>query len=504
LERGAARRREIALRYSLGATRGRLVRQSLTESLLLALAGCVLGVLLAHWGEVLVMRFLPQAAGEPLSGSAGGTVLLFTAGASLLSALLFGLAPALRSTAIDPAFGLHARGAGTGERRPALRRALVAAQVAFSVVLVVLAGLFGRSLGELRGIDPGFRNENVISFHLSFPRAWNSEDTRTARERFLAQAERLPGVLSLSYGFPGPYQGGSANSTLRVPGSQQTANETADVEMQYAGARFFETIGSVPILGRDFHRSDTLQGRKVAVVNEAFVRTFFPDEPNPLGRTLSFDRETTYIVGVVRNMTHYGLKQKPQPTVYVPFAQVDPNWPPAILVRAQRLPAEMLPALRREVEKLGTQVALTEPKTIRQQVDDSIFQDRLLAAVSGFFGVLALALAGIGLYGVVSYGTARRAAEIGIRIALGARRGSVVWMVLRDALLLVAIGLAAGIPFAIAAARAVESILFGVKPADPVAFLGTACVLAAVGMAAAFLPARRAATIEPVQVLRQE
>ncbi len=510
LARGAARRKEIALRYSLGATRGRLVRQGLTESLLLAAAGCVAGTAFALWGEGYILKFIPAQSEVDLSTTPSGAVLAFTLAVSVISALLFGLAPALRSTAVDPAAGLQSRGAGTAGRGAGLRKALVVAQVAFSVVLVVLAGLFSHSLAELRAVDLGFQNRNAISCQLDFPRTWKDEDRRGARQRFVAQAETLPGVLSVSYSFPGPFREGGADITLRVPGSEQTSREPANVQIGYASARYFETIGSVPILGRDFDRNDTANSRKVAIINQAFARAFFPDRANPVGRIVSFDDskpeggEPTYIVGVVRNITHYGLRRGVRPTIYVPFSQMDPGWPPSILVRAQTPPSFLIPALRRELEKLGSEVVLTEPRTIGQRIDEDIFQDRLLATLSGFFGALALALAAIGLYGVVAYGTARRAGEIGIRIALGARRAGVVWMVLRDALLLVALGLALGLPVSLAAARTVASVLFEVQAADPVAFATTAGVLAGIALAAAFLPARRAASIEPVKVLRQE
>ena len=509
LARGAARRKEIALRYSLGATRGRLVRQGLVESLLLAAAGCVAGAIFAFWGEGYILRFIPGESSDPFSTALDTTVLAFTVGVALFSAILFGLAPALRSTAIDPAAGLQWRGAQAAGAPPGLRRALVVAQVAFSAVLVVLAGLFGHSLAQLRAVDPGFRSRNVIAFQMDFPPAWTAAPRRAARDRFLAGAEALPGVLSVSYGFPGPFQGGSADYTIRVPGSERTAREPASVEIQYAGPRHFETIGSVPLFGRDFDRKDTAESRKVAIVNESFARVFFPGGSNPLGRAVSFDDSRdggapTYIVGVVRDMTHYGLRQGVRPTIYVPWAQKESGWPPTLLVRAQTSPAAIIAALRGEARKLGPDIALTEPRTIRQQIDDSIFQDRLLAMLSGFFGALALGLAAIGLYGVVAYATARRSAELGIRIALGARRATVLWMVLRDALALVVLGLGLGLPAALLAARAVGSVLFEVKPADPATFALTACVLASIALTAAFLPARRAASLQPVNVLRHE
>ena len=245
-------------------------------------------------------------------------------------------------------------------------------------------------------------------------------------------------------------------------------------------------------------------------MDEASARLFFPGVRDPVGRVLSFDDSKpeggapTYIVGVVNNVRHEGLRQPTKPTVYSPATQPLAMGGPAILVRTQAPAAAVVPALRRELAKLGTAVVLTEPQTIRQHIDESIFQERILATLSGFFGLLALLLAAIGLYGVVAYGTAQRTGEIGVRIALGARRAGVLWMVLKDALLLVSAGLLVGLPASVAAARAVASTLVGTPSAAPSMFVTTGCALLAVGVAAALVPARRAAKIDPMQALRQE
>src|SRR5664279_2333637 len=375
LARGAARQKEVALRLSLGATRARLVRQALTESILLVAAGGALGVGLAAWGQGVLVQFLPEEAGAPFSATPGGAVLLFTLSITALSALLFGVGPALRSTAVDPAAGLRAGSMGQGGS-PLLRRVLVVAQVAFSVVLVGLAA-----------------------------------------------------------------------------------------------------------------------------VNEAFVREFLPGEKHPDSRTFSFDDskpeggEPTSIVGVVRDVRHAGIQKPAKPTVYVAIDQGQNSGLPAMLVRTQAPPNALLAPIYRELRRLGPSVAIGDIRTLRQQVDDSIYEQRMLAALGAFFGTLALVLAAVGLYGVVAYGTARRTGEIGLRIALGAPRAQVVWMILRDSLLLVGLGLAIGLPAALAGARAVESVLFGIRPADPFTFATTAALLAAI---------RRASRLDPSQVLRNE
>jgi predicted permease len=508
LARGAARQKEVALRLSLGATRVRLVRQALTESMLLVVAGGALGILLAAWGQRAVVQFLPEGSGNPFSGAPDSAVLFFTLGITALSALLFGVGPALRSTAVDPAAGLRAGGAGQGGG-PLLRRALVVAQVAFSVVLVGLATLFGHNLFALRSVDLGFRNLNVIAFTVDFPRGMRS-DLSTPTRQIAEQLQTVPGVFSVSYGFPGPFLMGTASASIRVPGSERTAHEPVDVATGFIAPRYFETIGTPVILGRELERNDMTGSRQVAVVNEAFVREFLPGEKHPDSRTFSFDDskpqggEPTYIVGVVPDVRHSGIQKPAAPTVYVPLGPGKNPSLPTILVRTQAPPMALLAPIYRGLGRLGPSIAIGDFGTLSQQVDNSIFEQRMLAALGAFFGTLALVLAAVGLYGVVAYGTARRTGEIGLRIALGAPRDQVVWMILRDSLLLVALGLAVGLPAALAGARAVESILFGIQPADPFTFATTAALLAAIGAAAAFLPARRASRLDPSQVLRNE
>jgi len=508
LARGAARQKEIAMRLSLGATRARLVRQALTETLLIAAAGTAVGIGLAACGVRVIASFLPEEAGNPFSSAPDLPVLGFTIAISAASALLFGLGPALRSTAVNPAAGLRSGGLDRAGR-PMLRRVLVVAQVAFSVVLVAMAGLFGHSLLAMRSVDLGFRNQSVIAFSLDLPRLWKG-NLRQAQDQLMKTLAATPGIYSVSCAFPGLFGGGSSDATIRVPGSERTAMEPVDVDVAKIAPRYFETIGAA-LKGREFDRNDTATSPKVAVVNEAFVREFLPGEAHPETRWLSFDDSKpeggsrTSIVGVVRDIRQDGIQQKIAPRVYTPFGQGDdPTFPPDTLVRTALPLAAVRAAVLRELPKLGAGTAVAEWGTVRQRIDDSIFETRLLATLGGFFGVLALLLAAVGLYGVMSYGMAKRAGEIGIRMALGARRADVVGMVLGDALLLVAAGLILGFPLAWAAARAVHSLLFGIAAVDPLAFGGTGAVLIVVALGAAFLPARRAASIDPMRALRHE
>ncbi|HVN04541.1 MAG TPA: ABC transporter permease [Bryobacteraceae bacterium] len=511
IARGAARRREIAMRFSLGATRWRLVRQWLIESLLLAMFGSVLGLAFAAWGERYMLLFLPPGFGESFNVSPDARVLAFTLGISVVSALLFGLAPALRATALDPAEALKDGGTRqSGGARAGLRKALVVVQVAFSVVLVVTAGLFTHSLAALRAVPLGFAPASVLTFSLDYPRAWKAADKEQHRERLVARLAAMPGVTAVSYGMPGPYRGGSWSSSIRVPGSARTAQEAVEADEQGVGPDYFRAIGVRPLRGREFTEADLQATRRVAVVNESFVHEFFPGIADPLGRVLSFDDskpeggEPTYIVGVVHDMLHDGLKSRPKSTVYVPLREGMVSFDPTLLVRAALRPGSLLSTVRRAATELDPQAPVVEPRTLEQRVDDSIFIDRMIATLSGFFGALALLLAAIGVYGVMAYAVARRTAEIGLRIALGAAPAKIEWMVMRDGLVLIALGILFGLPLALTAARVSSSLLYGVKPSDPVVFLLTAGVLLGTGMLAAFLPARRAATVQPVEALRHE
>ena len=504
LARGAARRREVALRVSIGATRARLIRQALTESAILAAAGGGLGIVLGSWGTQAITRFLPADAGNPLDAAPDPAVLAFTLGVAALSALLFGLLPALRSTAVHPSLSLRS-GMTAAEGTPLLRRALVVAQVALSTVLVVMASLFGHSLFELRSVDLGFRNLNVIAFNLDFPREWRPQDTRTPFRLLTGRLQALPGIVSVSYGFPGPYQMGRSSAAVRVPGSERTGSAPVEVEAAAVAPRYFETLGTPLRAGREFDKTDLAESRKVAVVNAAFVRAFLPGEAHPERRFLSFDgRDRVPIIGIVSDIRWSGIRNAAKPTVYMPAgSNINLGWQ-VLLVRTALPAPALLRAVYAETKKLGPGIVVQNFATLRQYVDDSIFEQRLLATLSGFFGVLALALAAVGLYGIVSYGTAGRTGEIGVRIALGARRAQVLWMILRNSLALVSLGLALGLVVSAAAARAVGSVLFGIQPSDPAAFAFTVFALAVTGLVAAFLPARRAASLDPMRALRHD
>ncbi|MBZ5585931.1 MAG: ABC transporter permease [Acidobacteriia bacterium] len=318
LARGAARRKETAMRLSLGASRARLVRQALAETAVLAVCGGALGALLAVWGKRYAVQFLPERLGDPFGSGLGGAVLAFALGISLVSAILFGLAPALHSAAVDPAEGL--RGAGGDRGRPTFRRTLVAAQIALSVVLVLLAGLFTRSLAALRSV--GFRDANVIRFQLVLPPEWKRAEAEAAGKRFRAALASVPGVASVSSG-SGPYEIGTTSmGPVRVPGSAKTAVTPALVNMMRVAPRYFETLGSPPVLGREFEPGEGTWPPKAVIVNQEFVREFLPGEKQPVGRGVIFANEKLAqpipIAGVVGDLPHKGLREKAAPLVYSP------------------------------------------------------------------------------------------------------------------------------------------------------------------------------------------
>jgi predicted permease len=498
LARGASRRREMAMRLSLGATRGRVIRQSLTESFVLAAAGGMLGALLAFWGRSCILRYLPAASRNPFDAP-DLTALLFTLGVSVLSAALFGIVPALRSAAADLASALRGDAPPSGSRAGWARSTVVVAQVALSVTLVALAALFGSSLGELRTTARAFGNRNLIALT---PYFMDGEEGARESRAVLAKLRSMPEVAFVAWGSSGTFMGGKSSGPVRIPESPTVA--PTNVDMMRVSERYFEALGAPMVLGREFNPGDAAgKPDDVAIVNQAFVRRLLPGVANPIGRSFSYAAgsmggKQTRIIGVALDIPHQGMRQGATPTVY----RYSAHGGGTILIAAKS-PAAVLAFLDRELDTKLV-VVMANPQTLGDRIDDSIFQDRILAALSGFFGVLALLLAAVGLYGVVAYGVARRAREFGIRLALGADRATVVWLPMRNALALVAVGLALGLPLALAATRAAKAIVFGVSPWDPKLFLFTALALLSVGAIAAFLPARTAARLDPSAILREE
>ncbi|HXA50710.1 MAG TPA: ABC transporter permease [Candidatus Acidoferrum sp.] len=499
LAKGAARQREMALRVSLGAGRLRLVRQMVTESLILSGAAAILGVALAYAGGEFLVRIL--ASGRlpiELQVTPDARVLLFTAGLALCTGIVFGLIPAFRAA---PAFRDSSRGGETRARR-FLGKALIASQVAFSVVLLTAAGMFLRNLSSLKNRDIGVRREGVVMVALD-PSHSGYEQGQLASEyqRLLGRIELIPGVHSASLCWMPPIAGGGMDGNAFLDGSTAPMY----VYKNLVGPRYFETVGTSLLAGREFDLRDQAGSTPVAIVNRTLARAAFGDG-NPLGHRIKYkvDDSTWYeIVGVVSDAKYVYIREKTQPTVYV--ATMQQSRPASQFVIRTAMPlVEVMPPVRQAIRGMQRSVLIGKITTLETFIDSSIVEERLIATLSSLFGALGSLLAAVGLYGLLAYTVARRTNEIGIRMALGANRGSVIRMVLSEAILMVLAGLAAGVPLAIAGERAAGSMIPNL-PAGlwmPVA-MGVAAMIAT-GIVAAYLPARRASRVDPMVALRYE
>jgi len=509
LARSAARRREMAVRLAIGAGRGRLVRQLLTESVLLSLLGMAVGVLFARWASELLVRMLGRSSGMVwLDLSLDPRVLGFALAASLATGVLFGLAPAWRSTRVDPHAAMKGGGeAGHGGRpRLGMGRALVVGQVALSLVLVAAAGLLLGSFARLAALDPGFHRDGVLLTTVRSPgEPLSEEQANAARREILERLRALPGVRGASASSITPISGAAWNGIVTVDG-RAPAGEAEDMAyFNGISEGYFSTMGTRLIAGRDVGPSDREGAPRVAVINQTMARRFFGDA-SPLGKRFHSEpgsRELE-VVGVVADAKYRSLREATLPTAFLPIAQAGPGPPWFVLeVLAEGPPSALTAAVASAVAEVDGSLSL-EFNTMAAQVDASLRRERLLATLSGFFGALALLLAMVGLYGTLSYGVARRRREMGIRLALGAQRARMLRMVLGEVGWMVGIGVVIGTLAALAGMRLVASFLFGVTPSDPVTLVVSALLLAAVAVAAGAAPAWRASRLDPMAALREE
>lgn len=504
LARGAAREREIAMRLAIGAGRGRLVRQLLTESMLLATTGAAIGLALAWFTSTFIVRLLGSgvSTGIILDLTPNWYVLAFTASAAAGTGILFGIVPAFRATAAGPAAALK-QTSGSGGSRLRLIPFLVTLQVALSLVLLAGAGLFVRTLQNLRNFDPGFRREGVLLAEINAQRlGYRVAQLAAFSKEMIERFENLPGAASASASASTPLGDLGFRTEVIVKG--QAEQQKLPAIFTAVTPRYFETMQIPVVLGRDFTMSDDANAAKVAIVNEAFVRRYLPDG-NPIGRHISTGTDYE-IVGVVKDAIAESLRETPPATLYVPLFQ-DEWFSATFEVRATGSLAAVSSAMR-DVLRSRLPADAVQVRTLTADVEKSLIQERLMGNVGAGFGVLALLLASVGLYGSLAYAVSRRTREIGIRIAVGAIRRDVVWMILRQALTIVFIGILIGLPAAIAAARLasrqISPLLFGLKPTDPLTMAGAAVLLAAVATLAAYLPARRASRVDPLVALRNE
>ncbi|HYL74648.1 MAG TPA: ABC transporter permease [Bryobacteraceae bacterium] len=509
LARSASRQREMAVRLAIGAGRSRIARQLLTESLLLAVMGGVLGLVLALWGTNILLALAESGrARMTLEVPMDWRVLGFTAGLSLLTGILFGLAPASSASKVSLAPSLSERGSGSASAgRFGLGKLLVVIQVSLSLLLLIGAGLFTRTLTNLKSQDLGFAREHLLLFWITPPNKMAGAPLAKTFETVQQRVSSMPGVVSASPSRNGLLSGFVGIRQVSVEGYSPKSDEDMGAQWSIIAPKFFDTIGMRLQLGRDFTDRDNEKAPRVAVINETMARDFFPGQ-NPVGRRfgMSGDEENAIeIVGVVQDSKYFSLRDKNVRMVYLPYKQDSAHLIMMCLaVRTAGNTAGLPGRIRDELRSIDSGLVVPRIDTVEQQVDATLVEERLIAVLSGFFGVLAVMLACLGLYGVMAYTAARRTSEIGIRMALGATRGGVLAMVLKESLLLVAIGIAIGVPATLALTRLVSSLLFGIQASDPATIAGGAVLMIAVAALAGFLPAQRAARVDPMIALRYE
>jgi predicted permease len=510
LARAAGRQKEIAIRLALGAGRGRVMRQLLVESLTLAMLGGLAGLLIANWAGSLLLQFLPaEGAGRALSTTPDLRVLIFTFALSLVTGVLFGMAPALQSTHPKLADTLkdQASNVSAGKAHVRIRKSLVAAQVALSLLLLIGAGLFAKSLYNLKNVATGYNAESVLAF--SIDASINGYTQPRMQELFDRLNERLlstPGVRSAALAEVPVLAGSTSMSTVIVEGYKRKEDEDMNPHVNFVGPAFFATLG-VPLLrGREFTKPDALGAKKVCIINEKMAEYFFKTE-NPLGRLVGFagskvpDME---IVGVVKNARYSDLREDIPRTMYVPYMQDEAVETMTGYVRTAADPQAMGGTIRSILRELDANLPVYGMRTMNTVIGDAMYTDRLIAALSSFFGILATLLAAVGLYGVMAYTVTRRTREIGVRVALGADRSNVLWLVMREVAVLTIVGIAIALPSAWGLSRFVRTQLYGLEPYDPWIVAGATLALAFAAILAGYVPARRATRVDPLVALRDE
>ncbi len=509
LARSASRRRELAVRASIGAGRWRIVRQLLAESLLLGLAGGALGIVAARWGcDVLLALLAPGRTGPAMDLALDRRVLLFATTTSVLTTLGFGLLPALRASRVDPAETLNAFGriVGGERRRHSAGRLLVVAQLALTVLLLSVAALFARTLQQLAQVPVGYHQDGVVIARID-PRAagYGLERLDALHRAIVERLETTPGVRSASLSLHGPLSGGARVSSLNVEGFQPPRDTPLEVQEDVVTPQYFQTVGLTLTRGRLFGPADHPKGH-VAIINETMARRFFAGR-DPIGRHWNsggpIGADAFEIVGVVSD-AHYNDLRSATPNAAYRLASQSEEYLTSVEVRTSGPATDAAHAVRVALGAVDPRIPVMEVSTLEARVRALTGQERTVALLAAVFGATALLVACLGLYGILAYHVTRRTPELGVRIALGAGRGAVLWLVMRDALVIVALGLAIGLPLTLAAAQQMTRLLYQVAPVDVLSYTAAAVVLVTIATLAAWIPARRAAAIEPIVALRSE
>jgi predicted permease len=501
--RAAAREREMAVRTAIGASRAAILRQLLTESVTLTLAAGFVGLFLATWAVSGLLWLISENGDHAwLTAHLDLRLFAYTLTVSALAGLVFGCAPLIQTWKLDLVTALKDQaGTTSSSSRQRVRKVLVSAQVALALVLLAAAALFTQTLVNLKNTNPGFEPANVLRFAIEprlngYDKARASALVRTVRERLAA----LPGVETVGYAGLGPFSDGDMGTGVYVEGRTPSTTDEASTDSLSPG--FFHALRIPIVAGREFNERDNTAGVKVAIINQAFAKTYFPGR-NPLGLRVGTSRSHIEyeVAGIARDMAQGSLREPAKPLLYFPWER-HPLDRTVVYVRGYG--AQLAPAVRAALRQIDANLPVMDMATMQSRVDRSVSIERSIATLAAGFGLLATLLAAVGLYGVVSYAVSRRTVEIGVRMALGAARADVYRIVLKEVGVLLLAGAAVGLPVALALGKLIESQLYGVKPRDPMLLAAAVAALTAVALAAAFVPARRAASIDPVRALRGE